>query len=879
MGKHAFSCASTFPESVRRPPRSALFASAFTVLLLGACGPTESPTGEAGAGGSGPDGGNRPAVALAVPAQFQEAVLTGSLAYPTAMAIAQDGRVFVCEQGGRLRVVKNGSLLSAPFLTVSVSSGGERGLLGIAFDPQFAGNRYIYVYYTHPGSPVRNRVSRFTASASNPDVAAPGSETVILELDQVSAGNHNGGALHFGPDGMLYIAVGENAVPSNSQTLDNMLGKILRINKDGTIPSDNPFYGQAAGKNRSIWALGLRNPFTFSFQPGTGRMFINDVGWDTYEEINEGFAGANYGWPGTEGHTTNPAYRAPFQSYANSGSNCAIVGSAFYNPANPTFPAGYAGDYFFGDYCGGWIRSLDLATRTMTGFATGISGLVDVQIGDDGALYYLAAGSGRLVRVTYAGGGGVPPGISAHPASVTVSAGAGATFTVTATGTSPLSYRWQRDGADIPGATGTSYTLANAQPGDNGARFRAVVGNAYGSATSNEAVLTVSSNRPPTGTITAPAAGALYQGGQTISFSGTATDPDQGSLPGSAFTWHVDFHHDTHSHPFMLPVSGSSSGSFTAFTEGETSDNVFFRLYLTVTDAGGASHRSHVDILPRKANVTLATQPPGLRITLDGAAFASPHSFTGVVGVRRTISVESPQASGGTTYAFQSWSDGGSQSHVISTPSANTTYTAAFTGSGGGGANTAPRPAILAPVSGTLFEGGQAVAFSGAASDAEEGELPPSAFTWYVEIIHGAHTHPVITALAGTRSGSFTPSTAGQANHSTGQPDPAYFYRISLKVTDAGGLVRWAYLDLQPRKSNLTLATDPAGLQVRLDGVNVATPYAFTSVVGVNRSLSAVTPQSYGDRSWAFSNWSDGGSANHVIATPAGSATYTATYR
>ena len=231
------------------------------------------------------------------------------------MEIAPDGRIFVCQQGGSLRVIKNGALLSTPFLTVSVDANGERGLLGVAFDPNFASNNFIYVYYTVSTSPRHNRVSRFTA---NGDVAVPGSETIILELDNLtSATNHNGGAIHFGPDGKLYIAVGENATPSNAQTLSNMLGKILRINSNGTIPNDNPFFNQATGNNRSIWALGLRNPFTFAFQPGTGRMFINDVGQNTWEEINDGIAGSNYGWPTKKVQRRNPTFRPPLFAYGH----------------------------------------------------------------------------------------------------------------------------------------------------------------------------------------------------------------------------------------------------------------------------------------------------------------------------------------------------------------------------------------------------------------------------------------------------------------------------------------------------------------------------------------------------------------------------------
>ena len=321
--------------------------------------------------------------------------LSGS---PTAMAFAPDGRLFVCQQGGQLRVIKNGSLLSTPFVSLAVDFSGERGLLGIAFDPNFATNHYLYVYYTVATSPVHNRVSRFTAAG---DTAAPGSEVVILELDNLSsATNHNGGAIHFGPDGKLYVAVGENGNGANSQTLSNRLGKILRINADGTIPTDNPFYNTATGSNRAIWALGLRNPFTFAFQPGTTRLFINDVGQSTWEEINDGIAGSNYGWPTTEGPTSNPSFRSPIYYYGHGTSDttgCAIVGAAFYNPPVPQFPSSYTGKYFFADLCTGWIRVFDPTAGTATGFATGIVNPVDLHVGPDGALYYLAQGSGGQV--------------------------------------------------------------------------------------------------------------------------------------------------------------------------------------------------------------------------------------------------------------------------------------------------------------------------------------------------------------------------------------------------------------------------------------------------------------------------------------------------
>jgi glucose/arabinose dehydrogenase len=222
-----------------------------------------------------------------LPGGFVESVVASGLSAPTAMEIAPDGRIFVAEQGGRLRVIKNGDLLPTPFVSLPVNASGERGLLGVALDPDFALNQYLYVYYTTAASPIHNRVSRFVA---NGDVAVPGSETVLLELEQLNATNHNGGAIHFGLDGKLYVGVGDNAVGSNSQSLDNRLGKILRINPDGTIPDDNPFPA-ATGLNQAIWAIGLRNPFTFAVNRETGRIFINDVGQNTWEEINDGIAG------------------------------------------------------------------------------------------------------------------------------------------------------------------------------------------------------------------------------------------------------------------------------------------------------------------------------------------------------------------------------------------------------------------------------------------------------------------------------------------------------------------------------------------------------------------------------------------------------------
>ncbi|MGH9929278.1 MAG: PQQ-dependent sugar dehydrogenase [Pyrinomonadaceae bacterium] len=345
--------------------------------------------------------------AATLPTNFTETLIASGLTSPTAMAFTPDGRLFVCQQGGQVRVIKDGILLAPPFVTVTTTTSGERGLLGVAFDPDFVNNQFVYVYYTATTPTIHNRVSRFTA---NGDVAA-GGETPIIDLNNLSATNHNGGAIHFGPDGKLYIAAGENAVAANSQTVANLLGKILRINSDGSIPADNPttfpgIVGSPSGINAAIWSVGLRNPYTFTFQPGTGRMFINDVGQSTWEEINDGIAGSNYGWSICEGFCSPPNvnYRDPLFQYGHGTSSttgCAITGGAFYNPSNVNFPSDYVGKYFYAEFCSGWIRRFDPDTGTATGFATGISNPVDLIVTADGSLYYLARGTGSVFRVRY----------------------------------------------------------------------------------------------------------------------------------------------------------------------------------------------------------------------------------------------------------------------------------------------------------------------------------------------------------------------------------------------------------------------------------------------------------------------------------------------
>lgn len=628
-----------------------------------------------------------PLFAASLPSGFRETRVASELD-PVDLQFAPDGRVFLTEKNGRIRIIKNDNLLSRPFMSLSVDNFNERGVMGLAFDPNFLSNQFIYVYYTVRDAN-HNRVSRFKA---NGDVVQAGSETVLIDIDPSNAGNHNGGSLLF-KDGKLFITTGDGAIGAHSQQLNTLLGKVLRINPDGSIPSDNPFFNQTTGKYRAIWALGLRNPFKATLQPGTGKIYVNDVGGNLFEEINEILPGKNYGWPGIEGPRTgqNPPanYQDPVYAYPKS-QGCSITGGTFYNPADRQFPNSYQGRYFYADYCRGYIKILDVSTEVTENFATGINRPIDIKVSPNGTLYYIARGgqgggsqsdntasnNGAVWKVEYTGSG--LPSISSNPVNQTVPVGSSATFTVSGSGSGTLQYQWQRNGSNIAGAKSASYTLSPTSMNDNGASFRCVVLNQNGSATSNNATLTVTLNQAPVATITSPVATWLYRGGEVINFGGNGTDPEQGDLSPETFTWRIDFHHADHVHPAMQNGSGIKNGTFQIPSSGESDANVWYRIFLTVRDNEGLQHTTFRDVHPVRSRVTLTTVPAGLQVILDGSVVTTPYTFTGVAGITRTIAAVTPQALDSRAYQFVNWSDNGAVTHPITTPATNTTLTAVF---------------------------------------------------------------------------------------------------------------------------------------------------------------------------------------------------------
>lgn len=340
--------------------------------------------------GRNPTPGERLEDAFALAPGFRAIEIASGLTGATALEVAPDGLIFVCEQTGTVRLVENDALRDEPCIRLPVACEWERGLIGITVHPQFPAVPAVFVCYVAADPYPHHRISQLTWNAKHWRLD---DERILFTGDDQSRlggsvpAGHQGGAIHFGPrDRLLYVALGEQTAGQPAQALDSLLGKMLRIRADGTIPDDNPFVATTTGKYQAIYAIGLRNPFTFAFQPETGRLFANDVGQNGWEEINEIVAGGNYGWPESEGPTNQPGRVAPIHVYPAAS----IAGGAF-APQTLNWPEPYPGRYFFMDFVRGWIKVLDpeRPNEAPLTFATGLRRPVDLRFARNGALYVL----------------------------------------------------------------------------------------------------------------------------------------------------------------------------------------------------------------------------------------------------------------------------------------------------------------------------------------------------------------------------------------------------------------------------------------------------------------------------------------------------------
>ncbi|MCA9361497.1 PQQ-dependent sugar dehydrogenase, partial [Candidatus Kaiserbacteria bacterium] len=568
---------------------------------------------------------------------FESETVANGLVLPTAVAFAPDGRIFVAEKGGAIKVIKNDVLLPTPLVKLTdINTFGDRGLLGLAVDPDFANNGYIYVSYTYENTPgldiagtktgriVRLTVVGDTASESSKFVlvgsvggssGAASCEDYAVTADCIpsDSNSHSVGGLRFGPDGKLYATLGDGADFAavdtralRSQNIDSLAGKMLRINTDGTAPADNPFYNGDPNANRSkVYAFGFRNMFRFNFNEVTGKLYGGDVGWSDWEEINEIKAGQNYGWPCREGNgatdygcnptttATNPLYTYPHNA-SGAGS---ITGGAFFT--NNAYPSEYANSLFIGDYAQMWMKRLVLDNNGDLVSVENFNDLVwpvEILSGNDGNIYYLDIVLGSLNRLTHTDGNRRPVvSASGNPTSglspLNVSFSSAGTYDPDG---DTLTYEWQfGDGATSNNAN-PNHTYNN----DGSYLATLTVTDTFG-ATVSKNVDIISGNQAPQAIITSPASGALYRDGETVTVTGEGFDAEDGNLANSALEWKVILHHNVHTHE-IYQQSGTDSIQF--LTEDHGDPSVYLEIQLKVTDSVGLTSTQSINMYLNNGN-------------------------------------------------------------------------------------------------------------------------------------------------------------------------------------------------------------------------------------------------------------------------------------
>ena len=726
-----------------------------------------------------------PVYSATLPAGFSESVVFSGLERPTSVHFSPDGRVFVTEKSGLIKVFAS---LSATTPTVfhdlrtNVHNFWDRGLMGLALHPNFPTVPSVYVIYTYDKDPNSTQVPRWgTPGATSDGCPTPpgattdgcvvsgrvsrlevragsnvstGTESVLVEGWGQQYPGHSMDTVMFGPDGALYASGGDGAsftfsdygqdgsplnplgdppvgiggvqTPPTAEGGRTRSQSLRRVNGpavlNGTIIRVDPFTGAGLANNplsasadpnaRRIVGYGLRNPFRFTFRPNTNELWIGDVGnanWEEIDRIPNPLASTvgNFGWPCYEGtgplapfqtlglNICNTLYASgsaipPYFTYSHSqkvvaGETCptgssAISGIAFYRGG--TYPAAYQGALFFSDSSRQCIWSMlaganglpDPATRTT--FVTGAGTPVDLKIGPGGDLFYVDFDGGTIRHIQHTSGNQAPTAlIKATPLS-------GSTpLTVTFDGRDshdpeggPLSYSWDLNGDGVFGdalTAQTSFTYTQAKSYN----VKLKVTDNQGATDIEDASISAG-NSAPTAFIDTPAANMQWQVGQSIAFSGHATDPNE-TLPPTAFSWEIILHHCPsnvcHTHPIQS-FTDLTSGSIPAPDHDYPSH---IEIKLTVTDAGGLTATKSVLVNPQTVALNFASLPSGLELVVGNSSETTPFTRTVIQGSKNSVSAVTPQALGATNYAFVSWSDGGSQSHTI-TGAAAATYTATY---------------------------------------------------------------------------------------------------------------------------------------------------------------------------------------------------------
>jgi glucose/arabinose dehydrogenase len=797
-------------------------------MTLGSMLPGGLAIDEAGAASTSPRGAAVPGWARAVstvPNGFSDTVAISGLTLPTDVAFSPDGRVFVGEKSGVIKVFDSlADTTPTVFadLRTQVHNFLDRGLLGLTLDPEFPTRPYVYALYTHDAEPggteprwgavggtsdgcpdppgattdgcvVQARLSRLTASGNQ----MSGAEQVLVGGWCQQFPSHSIGTVRFGPDGALYASAGDgssynyvdygqtknscgdppapagtNLTPPTaeggslrSQSVRRPAGQpvsldgtIIRVDPDTGVGSPgNPFASSADLNARRIIAYGLRNPFRFGVRPGTQQLWVGDVGWNTWEEINriadvdDGVA-ENFGWPCYEGAGRQGGYdganlnrceslyagagqTGPFYTYDHGaqvvpGDACPVgtsstTGIAFEDGSN--YPAVYDGALFFADAARGciWVMKrgggADPAPGQISQFVGGGGSVVQVLAGPGGDIFYVDLWAGQIHRVVYNGANHPPTAVvSASPTS------GSAPLTVRFDGSrshdldagEQLAYAWDLDGdGQYDDSTAVSPTRAYTSNGTVTAQLR-VRDPAGASDTQSATIIVGPPNSPPVPVIDAPTSALRWKVGDAIAFSGHASDAQDGTLAPSRLTWSVLLNHcpsNCHAHP-LQDFAGVASGSLPAPDHEYPSS---LTLVLTATDSAGISASTSLRLDPRTVDLTFATNPTGLGLTVGAAAVTAPVTRRVIVGSSNSVSAP-PQDVGGTPYAFVAWSDGGAATHNVIAPATPTTYTATFTpvqvGCPTTPSHTYTIPVPTGPPAATPLPGG-GIAFSTLGSD------------------------------------------------------------------------------------------------------------------------------------------------------------------
>ncbi|ELZ31774.1 glucose/sorbosone dehydrogenase [Halogeometricum pallidum JCM 14848] len=690
-----------------------MLASSITAGIVFAAGPAAAHGDHTDGGGS--DGSDEWA---ADSDSFRKETVVSGLNQPMEMVFLPDGRMLIIQKGGEILIYDPDTEEYDTYLDLrevdSVESDRERGLLGIALANDFEESGEFYVYYSRLDAPnaaddsetePENVLATFThvENAGGTTSRADPASREVLWRNEIHTGSdiaccHLGGGLDVGPDGKVYIGTGDEYDNAQwAQDLSRPDGKIIRLNPDGSTPEDNPFAGDGDPDTLGeIWAYGLRNPYRINFAQN-GELYIGEVGgnnrYDAAEDIHLGEKGANYGWPDCEGVCEDSAYSDPIFSYlhgetpgganddpSGDGYGAAVTVGPVYGAE--MFPEEYDNVLFYSDYNDRLIKYLvlnDDGTEVVAGpynFDDQAGALVSTKVGPDGALYGSQLGRGQIVRYVYESGNKAPqvestsatPESGDAPLNVTFEAGA----------SDPegddLSYTWHFGDGET--ATGASVVHTYDEQGS----YEAYVEVSDGTTAVDSEPTPVSVGGAPEMTLS-PSGDVTARGGEEITLSADVTDVEDGRLSGEDIEWEIQLAHNTHRHP-QTSTTGESITYTVPAADHATTGVVAYEINVTATDSDGLQTTKSVMIEPEEVDVTLASQPEGINVSVGGVPESTDdggYTFDTMISYRHSLSAPTSVCREGTSYEFDSWSDGNTDSsRTYTVPDADATLTAQY---------------------------------------------------------------------------------------------------------------------------------------------------------------------------------------------------------